>query len=172
MAGIPFEPLPSGVEETPMQGDPAAVVMHWARRKAECVLPLRPDRPVLGADTMVELGGRLLGKPMDRLEAIAMLRELSGAWHSVHGGVCLLWPERSIDIGFAESTRVRFRELSDREIACYAGTGEPMDKAGAYGIQGYGAALVDRIEGCFFNVMGLPLARLVRELSMTQREGG
>jgi septum formation protein len=165
MAGIPFEAAPSGIEEIPMPGNPENVVIHWARMKAERVVPDWEDRAVLGADTMVELGGRLLGKPADRDEAVSMLLDLSGAWHTVLGGVCVIWPERGLDLCFAESTRVRFRPLSRLEIECYANTGEPMDKAGAYGIQGFGCAMVDRIEGCYFNVMGLPVARLVREIS-------
>jgi septum formation protein len=165
MAGIPFRSAPSGIEEFPMPGDPEQVVMHWARRKAESVLPDWKDHAILGADTLVELDGRLLGKPTDRQDAVSMLLDLSGEWHTVFGGVCVIRPERGLDLCFAERTRVRFRPLSRREIECYADTGEPMDKAGAYGIQGFGCAMVDRIEGCYFNVMGLPVARLIREIS-------
>lgn len=165
MAGLAFVTAPSGVEEYPIPGKSADVVMHWARQKAESVLPDWSGHPVLGADTMVELDGRLMGKPADRAEATTMLEALSGNWHTVYGGVCMIWRGYGLDFDFAEMTRVRFRHLTGSEIRCYVETGEPMDKAGAYGIQGYGCGIVDRIEGCYFNVMGLPVARLLGEIS-------
>jgi septum formation protein len=164
MVGIPFQQIPGNVLETPMDAPPGDVVVHWAFEKAMDVMNRTGDRPVLGADTMVALEGCLLGKPGDEPEAVEMLSKLSGRWHSVFGGVSVLWPSRGLDLRFSEETRVRFRELSTDEIAAYVATGEPMDKAGAYGIQGYGSMLVDRVDGCFFNVMGLPVARLVHRL--------
>jgi septum formation protein len=161
MAGIPFVQIPGDVEESPMNGAPAEVVRHWARLKAEDVLDRSGSRPVLGADTMVALDGHLLGKPEDEDHAFRMLTGLSGRWHSVFGGVSVLWPEKELELSFHEETRVRFRELGPEEILAYIRTGEPMDKAGAYGIQGYGCMLVESIQGCYFNVMGLPVARFV-----------
>lgn len=164
MAGIPFIQVPGEVKEKWMEGTPDSIVQYWARKKAENVLSSVSTGPVLGADTMVALDGELLGKPHDEDMAVDMLRRLSGEWHSVFGGVCVLWPYRGIDIQFAEETRVKFRNLGLEEIKAYVATGEPLDKAGAYGIQGYGSLLVERVEGCYFNVMGLPVSRLIHEL--------
>ena len=164
MADIPFVQIPGNVRETWMDGSPGFVVQHWARKKAENILSSFTVAPVLGADTMVALGDELLGKPHDEDQATDMLARLSGEWHSVFGGVCILWPERGIDLQFVEETRVLFRNLEADEIKAYISTGEPFDKAGAYGIQGYGSLLVERIEGCYFNVMGLPVSRFVHEL--------
>ena len=164
MADIPFVQIPGNVRETWMDGSPGSVVQHWARKKAENILFSFTGAPVLGADTMVALGDELLGKPHDEDQATVMLARLSGEWHSVFGGVCILWPERGIDLQFVEETRVLFRNLEADEIKAYISTGEPFDKAGAYGIQGYGSLLVERIEGCYFNVMGLPVSRFVHEL--------
>lgn len=164
MAGIPFIQIPGTVNETWMEGSPDAVVQYWARKKAENIIGSISGEPVLGADTMVVLGGELLGKPHDEEQAADMLGRLSGAWHSVFGGICVLWPEKGIDMQFAEETKVKFRNLGSDEIEAYVSTGEPLDKAGAYGIQGYGSLLVERIEGCYFNVMGLPVSRFIHEL--------
>jgi septum formation protein len=138
--------------------------MQMARGKAEEVWKITSARQetsdglVLGADTIVVMNGEYLGKPCDENEARKMLSFLSGKWHRVYTGVALVHKTKST---FAyEMTKVHFRTLSTEEIDGYLRTGEPMDKAGAYGIQGVGAVLVDRIEGCFYNVMGLPLARL------------
>ena len=127
---------------------------------------------MLGADTVVVLNGKIYGKPADEGDAARMLRELSGRTHAVHTGVSL-WlidaPADSDELSlayrsFADITRVTFRPLSDEEIAAYIATGEPMDKAGAYGIQGRAALFVKRIEGDYLTVVGLPLSRTVREL--------
>jgi septum formation protein len=160
LVGAPFEVVLPPEEPEPHTHVPEEVVTVLARRKAGDVAASRPRAWVLGADTMVALDGRLLGKPRDADEAAGMLRALSGAWHEVYTGICLCRQGRE---SFAwERSRVRFSTLSDSDIESYIATGEPMDKAGAYGIQGYGALWVERIEGCYFNVMGLPLARLAR----------
>lgn len=164
MARIPFVQTPGNVIETRMDGSPGFIVQYWARKKADSVLSSVSFDPVLGADTMVAMGDELLGKPHDEAEAADMLGRLSGEWHSVFSGVCILWPRRGIDVQFVEETRVLFRNLGAEEIKAYISTGEPFDKAGAYGIQGYGSLLVERIEGCYFNVMGLPVSRFVQVL--------
>jgi septum formation protein len=120
----------------------------------------RPDSVVVGSDTIVVVDGDVLGKPRDRDEAAAMLRRLSGRAHVVMTGVAVAWAGRVASA--VEEVGVTFRALGDREIERYIETGEPMDKAGAYGIQGYGATIVDRVDGDYFAVMGLPLNRLVR----------
>ncbi|OPX30647.1 MAG: hypothetical protein B1H09_04530 [Gemmatimonadaceae bacterium 4484_173] len=161
LAGIPHRVYPSSVEEKRMDGLPADIVVHWAQKKAMNVASVFPDSPVLGADTMVFQDNVLLGKPSDAEQAFEMLSSLSGRWHTVYGGVALAWHSREIAFAFSESTRVKFRELSESEIKAYIATGEPMDKAGAYGIQGIGCVLVEKVEGCYFNVMGLPISRFL-----------
>ncbi len=161
-ASVPHLIKPSTVDEFPMEGSPEEIVQHWAKAKASDVTGKFPDRPVLGADTMVFQNSKLLGKPKDKNEAFQMLSSLSGEWHTVFGGVALFWQSRNISFAFAEPTRVKFREISSEEIKAYIATGEPMDKAGSYGIQGQGSVLVERIEGCYFNVMGLPIARFLQ----------
>ena len=140
---------------------PETAAERLAVAKATAVAAREKDLPVLGADTLVVCDGAILGKPGSDAEAAAMLRRLSGRTHEVVTGVCLArgGTRRS---GF-ERTAVTFDALSDRDVAWYVATGEPRDKAGAYGIQGWGAALVERIEGDFFGVMGLPV-RLVLKL--------
>jgi septum formation protein len=171
MIEIPFRQIPGSVAEEDLRGEPEYVVEHWAMMKARQVSAEYPGNPVLGADTMVGLDDRLLGKPATHAEAVAILGMLSGRWHTVYGGVALVWEEKGIEFGFSEKTSVRFRKLSEAEIEAYADTGEPMDKAGAYGIQGIGSLLVDRVEGCYFNVMGLPVARFIREFRRILSEG-
>jgi septum formation protein len=141
---------------------PERYVERLALAKARWVPADRKGYAVLAADTVVCLEDEVLEKPRDAGHARELLRRLSGRWHSVFTGICLrrLRDERVV-LGH-ESSRVLFSHLSDEEIESYLATGEPLDKAGAYGIQGYGGLLVQRIEGCYFNVMGLPLARLRR----------
>ncbi|MBD3278262.1 MAG: septum formation protein Maf [Candidatus Aegiribacteria sp.] len=167
MAGIPFRQIPGDVLETTLDDTPENVVVHWAHEKAEYVLnsgKVAADSPVLGADTMVCLKDKLLGKPADGEEATEMLKLLSGRWHTVFGGVCFLYRPLGLVLELCERTDVKFRNLENEEIKAYVETGEPLDKAGSYGIQGYGSMLVETIEGCFFNVMGLPVSRFVKEL--------
>jgi len=161
MAGVPHIVSPSSIVEKSMEGAPEDIVMHWAVLKARDVAGKYPDHPVLGADTMVFKDGVLLGKPQNREDAVSMVKLLSGCWHSVYGGVALVWQSQGLFFSFAEATMVKFRDLSSGEIEAYVDSGEPMDKAGAYGIQGLGCVLVDRVEGSYFNVMGLPVAQFI-----------
>ncbi len=160
-AGVPHSIHPSSVDEIPMEGLPENIVKHWAQAKAANISVSFPDRPVLGADTMVFRDGVLLGKPKSKDQAYHMIHSLSGRWHTVYGGVSLMWQSRGLSFTFAEATKVKFRDLSDLEIKAYISTGEPMDKAGAYGIQGQGCVLIKKIDGCYFNVMGLPVSRFL-----------
>jgi septum formation protein len=153
--GIDFEIRPSDAEEL-TDGDPRDVVVENGLRKARAV----EGDLVLGADTEVFLDERIFGKAADEEEAEAYLRELSGRTHEVWGGIALLDAETE-RTGHA-MTKVTFRELTDREIAWYLGTGEWRDRAGAYAIQGFGSALVESIEGDFWNVVGLPVPELLR----------
>ena len=158
--GLTFVVRSSDVDESVSPGlTPAQVVESLSARKGEAVAAeAAPGDLVLSADTVVALDGGILGKPRDRAEAEAMLTALSGRTHQVYTGVTLLQDGRRLTEH--EVTAVTFRPLSPGEIAAYVSTGEPMDKAGAYGIQGLGALLVERLEGDYFNVMGLPLCRL------------
>ena len=129
-------------------------------RKVEAALrALGGELPILGADTVVVLDGTPLGKPRDADEARRMLRALRGRWHEVVTGLALFVPERGTATDFVV-TRVKMRNYGDDEIEAYVRTGEPLDKAGAYGIQGLGGLLVEEIHGCYYNVVGLPLSRL------------
>lgn len=141
-------------------------VEEMALAKARMVCHDFPHEFVLGADTAVFNAGKALGKPRDEKDAAEMLRTLSGQVHSVVTGLALIKGNR--EITGREKTFVRMRTISEEEIAAYVSSGEPMDKAGAYGIQGRGAVFVERIEGCYFNVVGLPLARLT---AMLKSEG-
>ncbi len=167
-AGIDVVGRPAPVDEAPLDGeDPAAMAERLARLK--CAGPA--DEIVLAADTVVHLDGRSLGKPADPEEAHAMLRALAGRWHRVTTGVAIRTGSELHS--FRVSTAVRFRALTDSAIARYVATGEPMDKAGAYGIQGVGGALVAEVNGCWTNVMGLPLERTLHALEQVcpSREG-
>jgi septum formation protein len=157
--GLRFEVCPSDADETLDDGmTPAEAAMVLARRKAAVVAAQYPEALVIAADTLVAADGALLGKPADVEEAAAMLRCLSGREHQVVTGLCVVYhgEERVA----CESTAVCFVELSDADIARYVRTGEPLDKAGAYGIQGRAGVFVSSIRGCYYNVMGLPLVRL------------
>ena len=148
-----------GEEQVPENAAPSQIVEALARQKAEEVAPTaEKGAVVIAADTIVWLDGQLLGKPKDTDEATAMLRRLSGRMHSVFTGICVISDDTVLCE--AEEAHVFFRELSDAEIDAYVATGEPMDKAGAYGAQGLASLFVERIEGSFFNVMGLPVCRL------------
>ena len=144
---------------------PGEAVEELALRKAEAVLALRPageDALVIGADTVVAVDGRILGKPRDREECLWMLGLLSGREHTVYTGAALVGP--GVCRSFREEAAVGFWPLSREEMEWYASTPEPYDKAGGYGVQGYGALLVREIRGDFYTVMGLPVSRLWREL--------
>jgi len=169
LAGISFEIHVPDVEERIPAGQGAAeAACSLARQKAEAIAVDAPEVCVIAADTVVVLDDIILGKPADEADAARMLRLLSGREHRVITGVCLaLNGRRRV---FFQETRVRFYPLHDDEIAAYVATGEPMDKAGAYGIQGRGALLVEGIAEDYFNVVGLPIARLVRELEVFAHE--
>lgn len=141
---------------------PSEVVEQLALRKANDVLSRHEDGIIIGADTIVSINGTILGKPNDETEAFQMLQQLSNNNHDVYTGVAIVSKEKTVV--FHEKTTVSFWELSQEEIQQYIKSGEPFDKAGSYGIQGLGALFVKKIDGDYFNVVGLPLARTVREL--------
>jgi septum formation protein len=158
--GVPFEVVLPQFEEAVGGSDPIETVRENARGKARSIAEVAAERPVLGVDTEVVVGGRVFGKPGNASEAEAMLEALAGRTHEVVSGLCLLtpgWEELEHEV-----TRVSFRALDARDLAAYIGTGEWEGRAGAYAVQGRGAALVERIEGDYLNVVGLPAALLVR----------
>ncbi|MCL1848123.1 MAG: Maf family protein [Clostridiales bacterium] len=178
LLGIPYsiQPSPINEEQLVLSGLPSRQAMDSAKAKAEAVARpwdtiLAVDRAgteagdwVLAADTIVLIDGSILGKPKDKDDARRMLGLLSGREHTVITGLCLTKGDADRTVSAYEETMVWFMPLSDDQIKAYIDSGEPMDKAGAYGIQGLGATMIPRVEGCYFNVMGLPLFRTARML--------
>ena len=161
LVGIPHEVRPADINEDYLPHEqPRAHCERLAREKAEAVSRDEPDAIVIGSDTIVVIDGDVLGKPRDAAHAEAMLARLSGRTHTVMTAVAVYW--RGGELSDVEEVDVTFHPLDSRHIRAYVATGEPMDKAGAYGIQGYGATIVARVDGDYFAVMGLPLQRMVR----------
>jgi septum formation protein len=179
-AGLPFEVLPVDVDEARLAGENAeAMCARLAQAKARAAVARLSAASelliVVAADTTVEIEGEILGKPASPEAAREMLRRLSGKTHRVLTALALVRLPDGAARSDLESTEVRFAPLEDAEIDEYVATGEPMDKAGGYAIQGRGGRFVERVEGCYFNVVGLPLARLgriLKELGWSQRAGG
>jgi septum formation protein len=164
--GVPFEADVADVDERPHPGEPpAALVERLALDKAQAVAARRADTWILAADTTVEIDGDLLGKPLDRREALAMLGRLAGREHRVWTGFALIAPGGAVHASRVVTSRVRFRSVPPEALAQYAASGEPDDKAGSYAVQGRGAALIEAIDGSFTNVIGLPLAEVERALA-------
>ena len=165
-SGLSFSILSSAVDESPLPGeDPSALVVRLANAKAE-LAAARAVGPaiILAADTVVVLDGKILGKPRSSEEALHMLEQLSGRTHSVLTGVALIRLPDAERRQFTESTLVHFRPITEEELAAYLDAEEPYDKAGAYAIQGLAGRFIPRIEGCYFNVVGLPLSHVLSEL--------
>ncbi len=163
-AGFEFEVIPSDANEGLEPGISAKqAVLELAKRKAFSVLPSVQGAVVLGCDTVVTVDGEILGKPADKADAFRILKMLSGRRHAVCTGVCITDGEKTE--AFVSSTEVEFYDLSDETIESYIATGEPADKAGAYGIQGFGNVLVKKIDGDYSTVVGLPLSECVRVLA-------
>ena len=176
LIGLTFDVDPAHIDETYPPGEPPAQhAQRLASEKAQAVALRRPEALVVGSDTVVVVEGELLGKPADETEALEMLMRLQGREHEVHSGIAVAAPRiplgRPVEPGTpsamvrvasgVETVRVKFREFSLATAREYIETGEPMDKAGAYGIQGYGATIVECIEGDYFAVMGLPIGRMI-----------
>jgi septum formation protein len=168
--GLPVVTRPPDVDETPEPGeDPVGYVRRLARAKASAV-PTPADAVVIAADTTVELDGRILGKPVDLEDARTMLRALSGRTHRVHTGVAVRRGDQAFDD--VATTLVTFAPVTDAALDWYLRTGEPLDKAGAYAIQGAGGVFVERVQGSVSNVVGLPLTTLARLLARVGVELG
>lgn len=170
MLGLPVVVHPSQADETtPDDWPPDRTVRELAHRKAAAVREWRQSADgdsgiVIGSDTIVALDSQILGKPKDDDDAVRMLTLLAGTWHDVHTGLCCIRMADGKTVVGHRVTRVRMRELSQEQVRGYVATGEPRDKAGAYGIQSLGSVLVERIDGCYFNVVGLPLSLLAKQL--------
>ncbi len=163
LVGIPHEVMPADVDESVHPEEaPVPHAERLARSKVAALAAQHPDAVIIGADTIVVIDGDILGKPRDRADAIDMLSRLQGRTHTVFTAVAVSY--RGAVVSGVESVSVTFRAQNTARIAAYVDTGEPMDKAGAYGIQGYGATIVERIEGDYFAVMGLAMGRLVEQL--------
>jgi septum formation protein len=164
LIGIVHEVEPADIDESLLHGEtPAAHAERLARMKARTIADRRPDAVVIAADTIVVVDGDVLGKPGNEVAARAMLKRLSGRRHTVLTAIAVAYGSRTESA--VESVDVTFRAVTDHEIASYIATGEPMDKAGAYGIQGFGATIVERVDGDYFSVMGLGLRRLIELLA-------
>ncbi|MBC8232041.1 septum formation inhibitor Maf [bacterium] len=163
--GLDFEVIPSNFDESRVcTSNPTESAQQAAIAKAIAVAKKLSEGIVIGADTIVVSAGEVMGKPKDQSDAVKMLKQLSGKKHEVITGVALVNARDNREYVWSEATSVWFRKLSDIEIKEYVESRHPMDKAGAYGIQGRAAAFVEKIEGCYFNVVGLPLASLVAKL--------
>jgi septum formation protein len=163
-AGWPHEIIVAGIDETVLPNEePAVYVQRLARSKAEAVAGRLEEGLVLGADTTVVVANQILGQPVDEADARRMLRLLNAKWHDVLTGVAVVRVGGETRVGY-QTTRVRFAEMSEKEIDWYVATREPFGKAGAYGIQGKASLFIEEIEGDYFNIMGLPI-RLVYELA-------
>jgi len=165
-AGLRFDVLPAAIDETLHPNEtPTAYVQRLALEKAQAIHTLHPKATVLGADTTVVCEQQILNKPKDLADAARMLSQLSNRVHQVHTGIALVTP--TTQRSHVETTSVFFSAIPEADLAHYLSTNDSLDKAGAYGIQGYAARWIPRIEGDFFNVMGLPIAAVVRLLHET-----
>lgn len=173
LVGIPHVVRPADIDERYLAGEePAAHAERLARGKAAVIATDEPDAVVIGSDTIVVVDGDVLGKPRDEHHAAQMLRRLANRSHTVMTAIAVRW--RGVERSAVEQVTVTFGPLDDAMIRAYIATGEPMDKAGAYGIQGYGATIVTRVDGDYFSVMGLPVHRMVqllRELGLRYEFG-
>ncbi|MDY0223316.1 MAG: Maf family protein [Desulfobacterium sp.] len=164
-AGISFDVIPADIQEKMIEGEhPESYVQRLSREKAQFIAGRHPQRWVLGADTVVVIDDRLLEKPNSRKNAVAMLKRLSNRTHTVYTGFTICCLDKSTTITRSVATRVKFKQLTDREIEWYTNTDEPFDKAGAYAIQGLGTFLVKSIDGSYTNVVGLPVCEVIEIL--------
>jgi len=163
LAGIPHEVIVSNADET-ITGEPDEQVTELALRKARAVLSVCGENEIIiAADTLVFIDGKVLGKPSNATEAFDMLKSLSGRMHMVYTGVALV--RGNYEHVFADAVKVYFHALSDKDVNAYIATGEPFDKAGAYGVQERGSFLVEKIDGDFYTVVGLPISKVCRSLA-------
>ena len=169
--GIQFTIMKSNtVEDFSLNLPPEAFCEHWAREKAKDIAKNHPNSLIIGADTIVVLDKKILGKPQNRNQSISMLRSLSGRTHEVLTGVSFIHLDSNFDITFNESTLVSFVTLTDNDILNYIDTYKPYDKAGSYGIQDRFSIHINKITGCYYNVMGFPISTFHRKLKSAIKE--
>jgi septum formation protein len=162
---LPFKVISSSIhEDFTIELKPIDFVKHYAKLKALDVAQKYPNHLVIGADTIVVLDDEIIGKPIDQNDSKSMLRKLSGRTHTVITGVALVWPDKGIAATFNEKTNVTFQNLTDEQIQYYIDNYHPLDKAGSYGIQDWFAVCVKNINGCYYNVMGMPLSSFYKHL--------
>jgi septum formation protein len=162
MLGFEFDVVPADIDETYFDHESGPIhARRLARQKAEYIAQSYPDAIVIGSDTVVVIDGRVLGKPKTKDQAVAMLLDLQGREHQVATGIAVVAPGGRLEHDI-ETVAVKFSSFGEETARAYVETGEPMDKAGAYGIQGYGASLVEWVRGDYFAVMGLPVQRMIR----------
>ena len=156
---LKFEIISSDIEEPKFTNDPTKHILHYSKEKANAIRKLIPNEDYLlvTSDTIVWLNNQILGKPKDKNEACKMLKEMSSNKHTVYSGIYIYSSKDKKEAISFETTDVYFSQITEKEIDWYVNTGEPLDKAGAYGIQGYGSIFIKKIEGCYFNVMGFPI---------------
>ena len=170
-AGFNFTAIESKViENLDFKFPPEAMTEHWAREKARSVSKKYPNKLVIGADTIINFGGKILGKPKDKSDSFKMLKMLSGKTHEVITGISFIHFKNDLDITFNEISYVSLRTLSDKEINFYINNYNTLDKAGSYGIQSFFSIHVLNIKGCFYNIMGLPLSSLYTHLKSIQKK--
>ncbi|MFC1565995.1 Maf family protein [Candidatus Neomarinimicrobiota bacterium] len=163
---LPVKVIASSVHENfNINLEPIEFAKHYAHLKAQDIAEKHPNSLVIGADTIVVLDNEIIGKPLDEDDSKSILKKLSGRTHSVITGVALVWRNKNISVNFTESTKVTFHRLTDSQIQYYITNYQPFDKAGSYGIQDWFAVCVKRIDGCFYNVMGFPLAKFYHNLT-------
>ena len=167
--GLKFRQISSDIEEIENRMSPEGFVLHYSMKKADKIFKKHPNSFVIGVDTIVLIDNKILGKPRNHKEAKKFLQTLSGNCHTVLSGVSIITKRHKIsDI---ERTKVYFNQISEEDIEEYLNTNEPMDKAGAYGIQGFGSQFINRIEGCYFNVMGFPIPLFYKMCNLLSRSG-
>ena len=170
-AGFNFTAIESKViENLDFKFPPEAMAEHWAREKARSVSQKYPNQLVIGADTIVNFRGKILGKPKDKSDSFKMLKMLSGKTHEVITGISFIHFKNDLDITFNEISYISLRILSDKEIEFYINNYNTLDKAGSYGIQSFFSIHVLNIKGCFYNIMGLPLSSLYTNLKSIQKK--
>jgi len=169
---LPFKIIASSVhEDFNINLQPVEFAKHYANLKTQDISEKHPNSLVIGADTIVVLNNEIIGKPIDENDSKSMLRKLSGRTHTVITGVSLIWQEKNITDTFNEKTEVTFKELTDEQIRYYVDNYNHLDKAGSYGIQDWFAVCVKKIDGCFYNVMGMPLSKFYEHFTKIIKDG-
>ena len=169
--GLDFEIIPSNInEDLELDLDPRKFSKYWSEQKAKAISKKNKNKIVIGADTIVYLDGEILGKPKNKEESFNMLNKISGRTHKVFTGVSIAYNEKNILKKFCEETRVTVKTISKKDILYYIDNYSPLDKAGSYGIQDWFSVWIKKIDGCYFNVMGLPISKFYKNYILVEKE--